>query len=178
MEVFIIITKCPIIGKYLGSYYKELNSININRRSSPFNPYSSNKIKIIKNVFSLTIISKFTPIDIPIIIPNNVESSHIYRGTISNLELLLRNTILSFAGGISNFVSNYSNLTCKINLTCDDQMINIYAQYKNGYLEEFDIKRTNLTFENSKSTFNYSFDNRSLLLNLTNPIKSVKDCYS
>lgn len=86
----------------------------------------------------------------PRIAENKLEASYLYERNINNLEVLLKNNSLSLTGLISNFVSKYSNLTCKINLICADQIVSINTKFKNGNLEAFNLERTNLKFANSK----------------------------
>jgi hypothetical protein len=98
------------------------------------------------NIYPLTRINKFTNIDIARIVENKVELFYSYKGVISSLEVQLKNNSLYLRDLISNFVSSYSNLTCKINLTCVDEIVTINTSFKNGHLEEFYLNRTNLNF--------------------------------
>lgn len=117
------------------------------------------------NIYPLTKISKFTRIDIARIVENKVELFYSYKGDISSLEVQLKNYNLYLRDLISNFVSSYSNLTCKINLTCADQIVTINTTFKNGHLEEFNLNRIHLNFVNEvdkKSAFNINFLNSLL----------------
>ena len=60
----------------------------------------------------------------------------------------MKNNSLYLSNLISSFVSNYTNLTCKINLICADEIGSIKTSFKNGHLEEFNLNRTNLNFAN------------------------------
>jgi hypothetical protein len=127
-----------------------MNKIYSNYISSPFRLSYKNVIKNKINIYPLTKVSKFTTVFIPRIAENKLEVSYLYKGNINNLEVLLKNNSSSLTGLISNFVSNYSNLTCKINLRCADQIVSINTKFKNGNLEVFNLERTNLNFANSK----------------------------
>jgi len=61
---------------------------------------------------------------------------------------LIGKSISYFADGISKVVSNYSNLTCKIHLTCDDQVIRIDTE-----LEQIDLNEQNLQFTDDEIQF-------------------------
>jgi len=131
--------------------------------SSPFRSSCSDIIKNKMNIYPLTKISKFTRIDIARIVENKVEL--FYKGDISSLEVRLKNYNLYLRDLISSFVSSYSNLTCKINLTCADQIVTINTTFKNGHLEEFNLNRIHLNFVNEvdkKSAFNIKFLNSLL----------------
>jgi len=145
--IYNIIIKFPIIGRFLESFRGNKNNYN---RSSPFRLFYTDIIKNKMNISPLTKISKFTTIHIATIVENKVELSYSYKGNISDLEVLLKNHSLYFTGLISNFVSNYSNITYKINLRCTDQIVCINTTFKNGHIEEFNLNRTNLNFANSK----------------------------
>lgn len=62
----------------------------------------------------------------------------------------MKNNSLYLTGLISNFLSNYSNLTCNIHLKCADQIVRMNTTFKKGYLEMLKLDRTNLIFANSK----------------------------
>lgn len=89
---------------------------------------------------------------------------------------MIGKSISYFADGISKVVSNYSNLTCKIHLTCDDQVIRIDTKFKNGHLEQFNLDTRNINFVNSSKytyndVYNNSRDRVKELLCLTDPKK-------
>jgi len=143
--IYNIITKFPIIGRLLYSFRSNNFNYSI---SSPFRSSYNEVIKNNINIYPLTKISKFTRIDIARIVENKVELFYSYKGNISSLEVQLKNYSLYLRNLISNFVSNHSNLTCKINLICADQIVSINTTFKNGHLEEFNLNRTNLNFSN------------------------------
>jgi len=84
--IYSIIIKFPMIGRSLGVIFNRVNYTYNNDRYSPFRIFYTNVVKSISNVYSLTKISKFTPINIAVIIPNMIESSYIYNGNINSLE--------------------------------------------------------------------------------------------
>lgn len=172
--IYNIITKFPIIGRLLGSFKTYKNDYD--NISSPFRLSFNQILKNKVNIYPLSKISKFTTIDIATIVDNKVEHFYSYKGTIRNLELLLKNNSLYFTGLISNFFSDYSNLTCKIHLQCVNEIISINTTFKNGNIEEFNLNRTNLNLSNKvdKKASNSSFydpliDKTKELLRLTDP---------
>lgn len=77
----------------------------------------------------------------------------------------MKNNSLYLRDLISHSVSSYVNLTCKINLTCADQIVNINISFKNRHLEEFNLNRTNLNFVSEvdkKASSNVNFLNSLL----------------
>jgi hypothetical protein len=93
-----------------------------------------------------------------------------------NLEVLLKNNSLSVKGIISNFVSNYSNLTCKINLICADEIVSINMLSKNGCIEQFNLNKISTSFANSpKHKEDYIDPKFKELLRLTDPVKIGSD---
>ena len=148
------------MGRLLTSFRSYGYNYN---RLSPFRSSSSELIKYKINIYPLTKISKFSRINLATIVENRVEL--FYKGNIHSLEALLKYDSLYLRNLISHFVSSYSNLTCKINLTCSDQIININTAFKNGHLEEFSLNRTNLNYVNEvdkKAAGNLNFLNSLL----------------
>jgi hypothetical protein len=144
-------------------------------RSSPFRLPYENVIKTQINTYSLNKLSRFNPVDIARMIPNHLDVSYSYNGSKGDLNLLLRNDLLYLTGVIYNFTSNYSNLTCSINLTYYGQKIRIETMIKNGHLESFNLQRTNLDLAKSSKDKNYFYDSSrdkiKELLRLTEPCK-------
>ena len=143
--IYNIITKFPIIGRFFNSFRSYDYNYNL---SSPFRSSYNGIIKNKINIYPLTKISKFTIIDLFTKVENKVELFYSYKGNVINLEALLKNNSLYLSNLISSFVSNYTNLTCKINLICADEIVSIKTSFKNGHLEEFNLNRTNLNFAN------------------------------
>lgn len=160
--IYNIITKFPIIGRLFYSIRSYYYNYNI---SSPFRSFYNGVIKNKMNIYPLTKISKFTRIDLFTKVEKRVELYYSYTGNVINLEALLKNNSLYLKNLISNFVSNYSNITCKINLICSDQIVSINTIFKNGHFEEFNLNRTNLNFVNKvdkKAESNLNFLNSLL----------------
>jgi hypothetical protein len=160
--IYNIITKFPIFGRLLYSFRLYDYNYNI---SSPFRSFYNGVIKNKMNIYPLTKISKFTRIDLFTKVEKRVELIYSYKGNAINLESLLKNNSLYLRNLISNFVSNYSNITCKINLICSDQIVSINTIFKNGHIEEFNLNRTNINFVNKmdkKAESNLNFLNSLL----------------
>ena len=158
--IYNIITKFPIIGRFFNSFRSYDYNYSI---SSPFRSSYDGVIKNYTTIYPFTKISKFTRIDLFTIIENKVEI--FYEDNIHSLKALLKNDSLYLRNLISHFVYSYSNLTCKIKLTCADQMVKINTTFKNGHLEEFYLNRTNLNFVNEvdkKADGNLNFLNSLL----------------
>jgi hypothetical protein len=199
--IYNIITKFPMMGRLFTSFRSYVYNYNI---LSPFrsSPFRSSYNEVIKNnihFYPLTKISKFTRIDLFTNVEKRIELFYLYKGNINSLETLLKDNSLYLRYLISHFVSSYSNLTCKINLTCADQIVNINTSIKNGHLEEFNLNRTNLNFvnkvdKNTSSNLNFlnsllnpqcskninsfydpSADRTRELLHLTDPMNNCND---
>jgi hypothetical protein len=162
--IYNIITKFPIIGRFFNSFRSYDYHCYI---SSPFRSSYNEVIKNKINFYPLTKISKFTRIDLFTNVEKRIELFYLYKGNLNCLEALLKNDSLYLRDLISHFVSSYSNLTCKINLTCADQIVNINTTVKNGHLEEFNLNRTNLNFVNKVDKNTSS--NLNFLNSLLNP---------
>lgn len=168
--IYNIITKFPIMGRLFTSFRSYNYNYNI---LSPFRSSYNEVIKNNINIYPLTKISKFTRIDLFTNVEKRIELFYLYKGNINSLEALLKNDSLYLRDLISHFVSSYSNLTCKINLTCADQIVNIYTTFKNGHLEEFNLNRTNLNFVNEvdkKAAGNLNFLNSLLNTQCSNDL--------
>lgn len=162
--IYNIITKFPIIGRFFNSF----RSYDYHYyRSSPFRSSYNEVIKNKVNFYPLTKISKFTKIDLFRNVEKRIELFYLYKGNLNSLEAQLKNDSLYLRDLISHFVSSYSNLTCKINLTCADQIVNINTTFKNGDMEEFNLKTTNLNFVNKVDKNTSS--NLNFLNSLFNP---------
>lgn len=160
--IYNIITKFPIMGRLSSSFRSYGYNYNI---LSPFRSSYNELIKYKINIYPITKISKFTKIDLFTNVEKRIELFYLYKGNINSLEALLKNDSLYLRDLISHFVSSYSNLTCKINLTCADQIVNINTSFKNGHLEEFNLNRTNLNFVSEvdkKASSNVNFLNSLL----------------
>jgi hypothetical protein len=142
--IYNLITKFPIIGRLFSI---RSNGYNYNL-SSPFRSFYSEVIQKKVNIYPLTKISKFTRIDIARIVEKKVEFFYSYKGDMNSLEVQWNNNRFYLRDLISNLVSNYSNFTCKINLTCSDQILTIDTTFKNAHMEEFNLKTTNVNFAN------------------------------
>jgi hypothetical protein len=174
------VTKFPIIGKYIASFTKQLYHTNYNNIFSPFRLYYSNIFKMSKNILPLAKISKFTPINIATILPNKLEVFSCYIGKVTDLNLLFKKHVLSFAHCISNYVSTHSNLVCKVNLICSDEIVTIDTSIKNGYLQPFSVDRIPIGLKNSYSynhedLYNKPSDRVKELLTWTDPSKIGSD---
>ena len=128
--IYNIITKFPIIGRFFNSFRSYDYNYYI---SSPFRYSYDGVIKNYTTIYTFTKISKLTRIDLFTIIEKKVEI--FYEGNINYLKELLKNDSLYLRNLISHFVSSYSNLTCKINLTFSYQIVEINTIFKNGHLE-------------------------------------------
>lgn len=113
------------------SNYNNYNKI------TPFRHPHVNALKVEKSITPLTRVSRFTSINIATIIPKNIGVSYIYVGKGYALDSFFRKNLLSFAADISNIVSSYSSLTCKIHLKCLDEIVSMDAIFKKGHFEEF-----------------------------------------
>ena len=143
--IYNIITKFPIMGRLFSSFRSYGYNYNI---LSPFRSSYNELIKYKINIYPITKISKFTRIDLFTNVEKRIELFYLYKGKINSLEALLKNDSLYLRDLISHFVSSYSNLTCKINLTCADQIVTINTTFNNGHLEEFNLNRIHLNFVN------------------------------
>jgi hypothetical protein len=172
-----IITNFPMFRKLSTLFSPYI--VNNMDRSSPFRLPYENIIKNPINTYCLNKLSRFNPVDIARIIPNRLDVSYSYKGSRGDLNLLLRKNLLYLKGVIYNFTSNYSNLTCSINLTYYGQKIRIDTIIKNGHLESFNLQRTNLDLAKSSKYTNYfyesSMDKIKELLRLTEPCKVGSD---
>jgi hypothetical protein len=174
-----ILTKYPIIGKKLEEFSK-LYHTNISDRFPSFRRSYSNEFKTSTKIFPLNKISKFTPINIANIMPNKLEVTYHYKGSASFLNIFLKNKVLSFSNGISNFVSTHSNLVCKVHLICSDEIVTIDTSIKNGYLQPFSVDRIPIGLKNSYSynhedLYNKPSDRVKELLTWTDPSKIGSD---
>lgn len=162
-----------LFGNGLDLFKSYYSSLNLDR-SSPFRKFHSKIFSIEKQPRGLTKINKFIPMSIPNV-ENRIEASYLYKGSINELAIILQNNSLYLKGVISNFVSNYSYLTCKINFICDDLIVNINTVHKKGYLESMNINKTYLNFSNKKGDYLYDFSNDKTkeLLRLTEPSKNA-----
>jgi len=142
--IYNIITKFPIIGRYLESF-RISNNNNYNNISSPFKRSYHNPFKYKVNVYPLASISRFNNQFMFRIIENKFSALYLYEGTVDSLELQLRKNYMSHTTAlISDFPSIYSNFTCNVKLICSDQIVDIYSTVKNNSLEQFYLERMNI----------------------------------
>ena len=139
-----ILTKLPLLGRYLESTIKGLNVDISNNRSSPFRINHKYLIRKIMPVYPLIKLSRFTTIFIPQIVCGEWKASFEYKGTLTELALIFKSNRVYLTDVISKFIGKHSNFQCKVKIICNNSIVNLNAKFNKGLLQEFNLSKVYL----------------------------------
>jgi hypothetical protein len=160
-----ILIKFPMLGRYVGGFFSSLKATNNVYVDSPFRNHITPLVKKVIPIYPFNKISKFTPITFPRMVENHVEVSYLFETHVSNFRLFLSNNSEVIKVYVSDLAFKYSNLNLRLKVGLEDQTTNIKASFKNGCLESYTVKSTNVkdSFCYSKPTNNHNFNYKSVL---------------
>jgi len=139
-----ILTKLPLLGRYLKSTVKGLIVDNSKNRSSPFRINPKYLIRNIMPVYPLIKLSRFTTIFIPQIVSGEWKASFEYKGTLTELAIIFNSNRVYLTDVISKFICKHSNLQCKVKILCNNSIVNLNANFNKGILQEFNLSKVYL----------------------------------
>ena len=143
--IFNMISKCPILGRYLAEWVKCLSMNNFKYITSPFRVYYSNIFRKEIIVYHFTKLSKFTTIYIAKPVYHQWEFSFNYNDSSNTFSNIIKNNWVDCKKILYKTAKDYLNIKYNIKLISADYLVDVNAKFTNGILTELNLDKTNLS---------------------------------